>query len=54
MVSECATTEYECSDGRCLERVWVCDGYNDCATGEDELNCSKLSIMLNNLLLNYD
>jgi len=41
-VSECATSEYEyeCSDGRCLERAWLCDGQNDCSSGEDELNCS--------------
>ena len=42
VLPECASTEYECDDGKCLERAWLCDGYEDCSTGEDELNCSTL------------
>ena len=36
----CESTEYQCSEGRCLERAWLCDGHADCSTSEDEQNCS--------------
>ena len=32
---------FECTDGSCIDRSWVCDGLPDCAGGEDEFefNC---------------
>ena len=32
-------TEFRCSDGECIEKKWRCDGENDCANGDDELDC---------------
>ena len=32
---------YQCQDdGGCIYRQWLCDGDLDCASGEDERNCS--------------
>ncbi|XP_066988709.1 uncharacterized protein [Macrobrachium rosenbergii] len=38
--TNCDSTQFECNDGTCIWRDWVCDGYRDCPYGEDELGCS--------------
>ncbi len=35
----CASWEFQCDDGLCLDEVYTCDGYYDCNSGEDELGC---------------
>ncbi|KAK7085893.1 hypothetical protein SK128_028262, partial [Halocaridina rubra] len=35
----CSSSEFQCSDGECIPEHWVCDNYNDCIYGEDEINC---------------
>jgi len=39
----CTSSEYRCSDNRCISKLWLCDGTRDCASGEDEtlVSCSK-------------
>ena len=37
----CGSGMSPCNDGRCIPSGWLCDGQRDCATGEDEQNCSK-------------
>lgn len=37
----CLSSQYECYNGTCIPDSWICDGYYDCAFGEDEYNCSK-------------
>nr|XP_005988168.1 PREDICTED: membrane frizzled-related protein [Latimeria chalumnae] len=36
----CNPTEFSCFNGECQALDWVCDGWNDCLDGSDELNCS--------------
>ena len=31
--------DFKCNDGRCVRSHYVCDGYDDCDSGEDEENC---------------
>ncbi|XP_046548454.1 sortilin-related receptor-like [Haliotis rubra] len=42
----CSTTEFLCyssnTEPTCIRDSWVCDGTNDCSSGEDERNCSGL------------
>ena len=30
---------YTCDNGQCIKFELVCNGYNDCTTGDDELSC---------------
>lgn len=41
--NECGVEEFRCDSGLCLPKVYVCDGDNDCQTGEDESNCPERS-----------
>ncbi|XP_071819905.1 uncharacterized protein [Apostichopus japonicus] len=36
----CLSSQYECYNGTCIPDSWICDGYYDCAFGEDEYNCN--------------
>jgi hypothetical protein len=37
----CPSEKFECSNGLCVPRNWVCDGDNDCNDLSDELNCTR-------------
>lgn len=37
--TRCHSTEFGCSNGNCIRRDLVCDGYNNCGDGSDERNC---------------
>ncbi|KAJ0063491.1 hypothetical protein NL108_002642, partial [Boleophthalmus pectinirostris] len=37
----CEPGQFACSSGECLQRQWLCDGWNDCSDGEDEQNCDN-------------
>ncbi|XP_042890714.1 uncharacterized protein LOC122265444 [Penaeus japonicus] len=43
--AKCNTTcnGYFCSVGYCIPKYWLCDEYNDCPSGEDELGCDSCS-----------
>ena len=38
-INACPDGTYHCSNGRCVNAGFVCDGQNDCGDGSDELNC---------------
>lgn len=36
---ECLKNQFMCDGGTCIAKSYVCDGYPDCLSGEDEVNC---------------
>ena len=50
ILGNCSKEEFQCSNGRCIPRDWLCDGYESCSDGEDENkdNCGKLIFSAHN------
>ncbi|KAK8759806.1 hypothetical protein V5799_028927, partial [Amblyomma americanum] len=40
-VPACPEGSYLCSNGKCLNNRWMCDGHDDCGDESDEMNCPK-------------
>ncbi|KAK1797543.1 hypothetical protein P4O66_000836 [Electrophorus voltai] len=35
----CTEDQFQCHNNLCISAKWLCDGQEDCKTGEDEVNC---------------
>ncbi|KAG0433549.1 hypothetical protein HPB47_019805, partial [Ixodes persulcatus] len=40
-VPACPEGSFLCSNGRCLNKKWMCDGQDDCGDESDEMNCPQ-------------
>lgn len=38
-LTPCEPNEFQCANGRCAPKIWLCDKEDDCGDGSDELNC---------------
>ncbi|KAJ8374708.1 hypothetical protein SKAU_G00052880 [Synaphobranchus kaupii] len=38
-VQTCEKHQFSCISGRCIPRIWLCDGDKDCEDGSDEAHC---------------
>ena len=37
----CSSNSFHCSNGRCVNAAWKCDGHNDCGDDSDEMDCPR-------------
>ena len=45
-IDSCPENTFQCSsNGDCLPKSHICDGYSDCPRAEDEADCRKYSIL---------
>ncbi|XP_076154846.1 low-density lipoprotein receptor-related protein 2 [Alosa pseudoharengus] len=43
MFCQCDSTQFQCTNGQCIDQDWRCDGTKDCTDDSDELNCPAAS-----------
>jgi len=37
----CEPNEFQCGTGKCVQKIWRCDGDDDCGDESDEQNCRE-------------
>ena len=42
---KCSAFLWKCTNGKCIDERYVCDGLDNCGDGSDESNCGKLVFM---------
>ena len=40
----CSESEFECGNGRCVRKLYKCDGDDDCNDNTDEISCGGYHI----------
>lgn len=52
LAQHCGAGLFQCHNGMCVPRSYICDHDDDCGDRSDELNCSMYSVYLHHLLFN--
>lgn len=42
--SKCHKNQHSCPEGLCIDATSLCDGFNDCYNGTDEINCAMNAV----------
>ncbi|XP_065166985.1 vitellogenin receptor Yl-like [Atheta coriaria] len=52
--SDCHVDEFECSNKKCVPRMWICDNHDDCGDNSDESICNMTSNAISQKLIPCD
>lgn len=52
-IDACPQNTFHCSNGKCINRDFICDGENDCGDGSDEVSNIEKNLSLKQFVQNF-